>query len=162
MKVLIYDTLPDEIDTTDYVLIDAKEKTAYCKGCFGCWLKTPGQCIMADKIKNTGSLIMQAECLVIISECCYGGYSPDIKRVIDRCIPGVLPFFVTKKNSVGKKEQHHSARYHNRMELKVCFYGEISDKEEALARELVNANGLNYWANNVSVNFVKSRDEVKI
>lgn len=153
MTVLLYDALPPGGIPADYVSLNANDRAAYCKGCFGCWLKTPGRCVMADRLETVGSLVMQADTLIIVSRCCYGGYSPNIKKILDRCIPGVMPFFVTKPDENGKREQHHSARYANQMKLRVLFYGAAGEEEQQLAEALVNANGLNYWAQSVNVSF---------
>lgn len=160
MHIWIYDTATAPQNLTETIFVNANENAAYCKGCFACWLKTPGKCIMSDRLEFLGSKIMQADSVTIVSECFYGGFSPNVKRVLDRCIPGVMPFFVTKRNGEGKREQHHSARYPNRMKLTVCFYGNISESEKELARKLVEANGLNYWAKSTEVLFAESEEEV--
>ena len=160
MRVLIFDITEEELKALvevheDDFLIPAGAPATYCKGCFGCWLKRPGECVMKDRLEKTGSLILQAEQVVIISRCVYGGYSPAVKKVMDRGIPGVMPFFVKKEG-----EMHHSARYDNRMDLKVFFYGDITAKEKKVAEEMVKANGLNFWAESTSVSFV-NREELK-
>lgn len=160
MNVLIYDGDTKIQSAKEYTEINAGEKAAFCKGCFGCWLKTPGRCVMADRLETVGSLVMQAETVTIVSPCCYGGFSPNVKKILDRCIPGVMPFFVTKKAENGKKEQHHSQRYQNHMKLIVWFYGTVDEKEKTLARKIVYANGLNYWAKQVEIFFVNRPEEV--
>ena len=71
----------------------AGPKTVRCKGCFECWLKMPGKCCMADHSEMIGSRIAVTERVIIISKSIYGGFAAPVKRVLDRSIPGVLPFF---------------------------------------------------------------------
>lgn len=34
----------------NWLVVDAKAKAAPCQGCFGCWLKTPGSCVLKDSL----------------------------------------------------------------------------------------------------------------
>lgn len=92
-KLIIHD-LPDEVflqwltKLEGWQVFDAKTKTAPCKACQACWMKTPGICVLKDKLQTIGSEIAQSDELVLISRCCYGGYSPEVKRVLDRSISG--------------------------------------------------------------------------
>lgn len=146
MKVIIHD-LSDEIfssmqiDTGESAVISALNNAAQCRGCFGCWLRTPGQCIMKDSLQNTGAQICTAETLIIISRCVFGGFSPEIKKIIDRSIPGILPFF-TRRNG----EMHHICRYKTHVDLRVFFYGECTEEECDLAESIVAANGVNFFS----------------
>lgn len=162
MKVIIHDltdfsSIEVKLPKDDTLIISAHDAAAYCKGCFGCWVKKPGKCIMADRLEDIGSKVIQAEELIIISECTYGGYSPGIKKIIDRCIPGVMPFFVRKNG-----EMHHAARYDNYMKLTVIYYNEVSEKQMELADELAKANGLNFWAKEYSVSFTSENNIAEI
>ena len=74
-------------------IVSNKGSIRNCIGCFGCWIKTPGQCVMKDGYENMGSILSQADTVTIISKCYYGGYSPFVKNVLDRSIPFLLPFF---------------------------------------------------------------------
>ena len=43
-----------------------------CTGCFCCWIKNPGRCILKDGYENLAELYSKAEKITIISKCCYG------------------------------------------------------------------------------------------
>ena len=58
----------------------------HCVGCFGCWIKTPGKCVLKDGYDNLGELLSKSEKLTIISRCFYGCYSPFVKNVLDSSI----------------------------------------------------------------------------
>ena len=57
-----------------------------CIGCFGCWIKTPGSCVLPDSYQEMGKLLSRTSELILISRCCYGSYSPHVKNVLDRSI----------------------------------------------------------------------------
>ncbi|HCW54389.1 MAG TPA: flavodoxin family protein [Clostridium sp.] len=111
-----------------------------CLGCFKCWLKTPGRCIINDSYTESPKYIKQADKMVVITEVRYGSYSPYIKRVIERSIGFLLPFF-----RVYNGEIHHSIRYEHVPELIFIGYSQsITSKEEKTFKALVKANALNF------------------
>jgi multimeric flavodoxin WrbA len=127
-----------------------------CICCFGCWVKTPGQCVIKDGYDNMGELFSKSDQLIVISQCFYGGYSPFVKNVIDRSVcPYLLPYFKTKNG-----ETHHPKRYKNKLELTVHFYGKISEAEKETAKKLVKANEINLFQKS-KVCFYESFDEIK-
>lgn len=75
------------------VVLNTDGHYAPCRGCFACWLKNTGYCVMDDSLKHAGALIRQRDSLIIISRLCYGGYGPGVKAVSDRAIGVSLPFF---------------------------------------------------------------------
>ena len=81
-----------------------------CIGCFGCWIKTPGSCVLPDSYQEMGKLLSRTSELILISRCCYGGYSPYVKNVLDRSIGYIQPFF-----RIVHGEMHHVMRHDNRM-----------------------------------------------
>lgn len=120
-----------------------------CVGCFGCWVKTPGQCVIKDGYDRMGAYYAEAKEVVIISRYTFGGFSGFIKNVMDRSIGYILPFFEFRKG-----EMHHKSRYKNKICFTVHFYGEdISKEDEALAKTYVEAVGLNINAEKCSVDF---------
>ena len=49
-------------------------KMARCRGCFGCWLKTPGECVLRDGSERIGPALMSGDRVYILSRSCYGGF----------------------------------------------------------------------------------------
>jgi len=60
-------------------VISDNGKIRNCIGCFGCWIKTPGKCVLKDDYQNLGELLSKCSRLVIVSQCFYGSYSPFIR-----------------------------------------------------------------------------------
>ncbi len=128
-----------------------------CIGCFGCWIKTPGQCVIRDGYENMGKLFSQCDELLIISKCFYGGFSPFVKNVLDRAISYISPHFVIRSG-----EMHHKRRYSNVINMTVYFYGgDITESEMKTAKSLVTANALNYDGRVNRVLFFNSADEAR-
>ena len=160
MNLLIHDLSKIEVEkfigeNDDIKVISNNNSIRNCMGCFGCWIKTPGKCVINDDYQNMGALLGAAENVIVISRCFYGGYSPFVKNVMDRSIPYLLPFFKIKQN-----ETHHKQRYHNRFNFIVCFYGsDISNEEKEIATKLVEANAINFDTNRLKINFCENEEE---
>ena len=126
------------------------------RGCFGCWCKTPGKCVIPDGYGDFGKHLGACGEYLILSRVVYGGFSPFVKNVLDRNIGYILPFFELRKG-----EMHHKPRYPDRFRLRVFGYGEeVSPEEQAVFRRLAEANGLNLNAQSVTVRLGRSPEEL--
>lgn len=132
----------------DFIVINAPQKAAACKGCFGCWLKTPGICVMRDEYAKLGSLLMSSERVILISKCLYGGFDQPIKRLLDRSIGGNLPFFSHRAGRM-----HHLPRYQNQPVFEIYFYqcAQMTEQEKLLAQKVAVAVSINYNASKCDV-----------
>ena len=103
MKVIIHDMTDERFAalnlsvSAEDVVVSNTGSARYCTGCFGCWLKTPGQCVIPDAYQNMGQLLSRADELLIVSRCSFGSYSSFVKNVLDRSISYVSPFFVIRR-----------------------------------------------------------------
>ena len=140
MNLLIHDLnesqwnkVAQDYEGWDVISDDGKIKP--CVGCFGCWTKTPGECVLRDGFERMGARIHKADELVIISKYTYGGFSPFVKNVIDRSIGWVRPFFEIKNG-----EMHHKSRYPEEKPITFIFRGSgLTENDKKLARSYVKA-----------------------
>lgn len=158
MKLIITDLDDFHIPVTgEYKLIKPQGDIHPCLGCFGCWVKTPGRCVIHDGYEDTGIYMGRCEELIIISRCCYGSVSPFVKNVQDRALSYIHPDFVFRRG-----EMHHKRRYKNVISISAYFYGEkITDEERDTARNLIEANADNYDGLVRTVCFYKSVEELE-
>lgn len=111
-----------------------------CVGCFGCWVRTPGRCVIRDGYEDTGIEMSKCTELLLVSRCVYGSVSPFVKTVQDRAISYIHPDFVIRRG-----EMHHKRRYENVLRLSAYFYGEdTTEAEKETARRIIQANADNY------------------
>ncbi len=155
MRLLVHDLTPQEFEalglelSQDTTVISDDGTIKPCIGCFGCWVKTPGVCVLNDKYQSMGQLLSKCSEYIIISKCCYGSYSPFVKNILDRSISYFLPYF----NNIDG-ETHHKKRYDNRFSLSVLFYGnDVTEAEKETAKDLVAANSTNYSRIKYNVSF---------
>ena len=110
-----------------------------CMGCFHCWVKTPGLCVMTDDRANeVAGHEMRSDAMVIISKITYGGYSYDIKSFLDRSIPNLSPFF-----ELIHGETHHKRRYARFPYMFTIGYGDCAPGERETFVALAERNALN-------------------
>ncbi|WP_428563404.1 MAG: NAD(P)H-dependent oxidoreductase [Solidesulfovibrio sp. DCME] len=65
-----------------------------CKGCFGCWVQTPGICRGNDPARELCARIARAPTIVLLSPVSFGGYASALKIPLERgVLPVLLPFF---------------------------------------------------------------------
>ncbi|HSL93753.1 MAG TPA: NAD(P)H-dependent oxidoreductase [Bacillota bacterium] len=112
---------------------------APCLGCFDCWVKTPGQCIIPDKGRAVAEAAANSDVLVFVSPVTFGGYSSVLKMAVDRLIPNILPLLVSIKG-----ETRHAARYLDYPKLLGIGISAGNAAEDELFTRLVGRNALNY------------------
>ncbi len=81
-------------------------KVAHCLGCFDCWVKTPGMCVEADAGREIAKAVVRSDVTVFFTPVTFGGYSPELKKMVDRLVQIASPFF-----GMDHGEVHHPPRY---------------------------------------------------
>jgi len=96
----------------------------YCIGCFGCWLKTPGECIVKDGSHDICREYINSELVLFASPIIMGFTSALLKKAHDKLIPLILPYFEIVHN-----EFHHLSRY-EKYPLMGLLLGKDKDTDE--------------------------------
>lgn len=113
-------------------------KIANCMGCFGCWTKTPGKCIIRDDATKVYPCIAESEQVLYVSRLKYGGYDTIMKTMLERAIPMQQAFI-----RIHNGETHHVQRTVVPKQATIIAYGDISDEEKDIFRQLVARNAGN-------------------
>jgi multimeric flavodoxin WrbA len=79
----------------------------FCMGCFGCWVKKPGECVINDKISQINRTLINSDVAIYLCPVIFGQFSANIKNSIDRFLPNALPFFITRPDG----STIHPSRY---------------------------------------------------
>ena len=102
---------------------------AFCVGCFGCWVKKPGECVINDAMRQINYDFINSEVVVYLCPIVFGQFSANIKNSFDRWIPNILPFFETRLDG----STMHPARYSSYPKQIIIGYGdELSDEDITL------------------------------
>jgi len=130
---------------------------APCLGCFGCWIKTPGECVIDDAGRDVAAQIVRSDLLVYLTPLTFGGYSSQLKKALDRMIPNILPFF-----RFVNREIHHVkryARYPRLAAIGTCPDEKSDPDEEDLFEMLVHRNAINMHAPKYATCVVDASDD---
>lgn len=158
MKLILTDLQNPSLSVSgEYKIYKNDTEIHSCTGCFGCWTKTPGKCLIKDATNQFAEDLGKCTEFIIISRCLYGTVSPFVKKMQDRGIPHLLPFFLIRN-----KEMHHKIRYDNTFTLSAYFYGQdLSDDEKATAREVIMRNSLNLNAKIKEIQFFTDAKQIE-
>ena len=77
-----------------------------CLGCFGCWNKTPGKCVIQDDMQMALEKMLWADVIIWSFPLYYFNVPGGLKTLIDRQLPMALPFMVE-----GAEGGSHPMRY---------------------------------------------------
>jgi len=115
-------------------------RIADCNGCFGCWTRTPGECVIRDDAPAVTAQLAYADRIIFFCPVVFGGFAPQLKRVLERSISLLLPFM-----RLYHGELHHPPRYKREYEL--CSVGILNQTDPEVAacfRERTRRLALNF------------------
>jgi multimeric flavodoxin WrbA len=87
--------------------LDLREMTLrYCVGCWGCWVKTPGECVNRDASLDMDRAVINSDFVLWASPLKMGFPTELLKRALDKHLPLIHPYIVADQG-----EAHHLKRY---------------------------------------------------
>ncbi|MBM6924491.1 NAD(P)H-dependent oxidoreductase [Pseudoflavonifractor phocaeensis] len=138
---------PADPDVTKWVDL-SQMKITNCVGCFGCWTKTPGKCVIRDDAVKIYPLMAASDRVLYVTRVVYGCYDTVMKTMLERAIP-VQKAFIRLLHG----ESHHYQRRVVPKRAVVLGYGEVSCREREIFRRLVERNASNMNFQDVRVEF---------
>ncbi len=148
MKLILSDMpLNISIENNKVKYIDLSSlKITNCVGCFGCWTKTPGKCVIRDDATKVYPYIAKSNTLLYVSHVKYGCYDTIMKTMLERAIP-IQQAFIRIHNG----ETHHVQRAVVPKKATIIAYGSLSKEEKEIFKELVsrNAHNMNFESYNI-------------
>ncbi len=105
-------------------------------------MRSPGVCNVNDDNRVIAAAVSACDLLIYLTPITFGGYSSELKRMVDHQIQNVLPYFEEAEN-----ETHHQRRYSRYPDfLAVGWMDKANPYAEAVFRNLVYRNSLNFHA----------------
>ena len=164
MKLLILNGIPEGEEYIDYeqeIEKAVSENTTceidyfrlrdmninYCRGCWDCWVKTPGKCGIKDEQEMILSRMPNVDMILYISPVILGYESSILKTCKDRSIGTAHPYITLHKG-----EQHHIQRYEAMPDISVMLITDDDTTEEDI--DLISStyfrNALNFRKDDTS------------
>jgi multimeric flavodoxin WrbA len=133
-------------------------KLAHCIGCFGCWVKTPGECIHKDAGREIARDIINSHTVVLLSPVVFGGYSASLKYMVDRFIPLIHPNMMMRYGEI-----HHRFRYtrYPRM-VGIGLQTEYDEASARIFKTLVGRNAINFHCPSYAAEVLLAQDNEDI
>ena len=149
MRLVLSDTaLPAGLPVReDWHYVDLSQlKIADCMGCFSCWVRTPGRCVIRDDATKVYPCIAESDTLLYVSHIRYGGYDTVFKTMLERAIPVQQAFI-----RIYRGETHHVQRAVRPKNATILAYGDLAEEEKDIFRQLVarNASNMNFSTHEV-------------
>lgn len=104
-----------------------------CIGCWHCWLKTPGRCVMKDQMEECYSDYVKSDTVILLMSTAQGFINHQAKAFLDRTIPHYHPYI-----EIINEECHHVARYKSYPDM-VFYYDEegLTEHEEQVVEDFL-------------------------
>ena len=117
-----------------------EKKIAICTGCFGCWVQTPGVCVIDDFGREAARMVIGSNVLIYLTPITFGGYSSELKKAVDRfACSMLLPFFKKIEGEI-----HHRVRYQPLPSLiGIGVLPGPDEESERIFTKLVERNSIN-------------------
>ncbi len=112
-----------------------------CLGCWGCWVRTPGECVFADDSMDMRQRVIGADALLFASPVIMGFTSGILKKACDKLIPLVLPYI-----EIDHGECHHIKRYRSYPVLGLLLQplGDCDEDDIAIISECYRRLSINF------------------
>lgn len=136
----------------EYIDLSQKKVTP-CVGCFGCWVKTPGRCVIRDDAPQIYPLIARSHRVLYVSQVIFGSWAPRMKAMLERSLPIQQAFL---RPHMG--ETHHVQRLVEEKEAVILAYGPENQEEKDLFCRLVERNRRNMNFKSYKVFFCREEE----
>ena len=153
LAILVDELRHSGIEIQTYTLRELK--LGHCMGCFGCWIETPGICVQADAGHEIVQAMIRSEMTVLFTPVTFGGYSSELKKIVDRWIPLMLPYFGNYNGEI-----HHKPRYSRFPRLVGIGVQRDPNSEEArIFKAVVGRNAITVHAPSYAAEVIMRTDD---
>lgn len=94
--------------SADVTVVHLREKTVKnCMGCFVCWTKSPGRCVIKDDMTyELYPLWLESDLVVYASPLYHYGLNATMRAFIERTLPILEPYFVGNQGATAHPYRH--------------------------------------------------------
>jgi multimeric flavodoxin WrbA len=127
-----------------------------CTGCWGCWVKTPGECNIPDDSIEVRNSVINSDWLVFASPLIMGYTSALLKIMQDKLIPLLHPYF-----ELVNDECHHKSRYEKYPKIGLIYSKEPDTDHEdiKIVKNIYKRMALNFKSELVFAESIEYKPE---
>jgi multimeric flavodoxin WrbA len=103
------------------IIYVTKVEVKNCLGCYACWNKTPGKCVLKDEMNDILPKLISADTITWSFPLYYFGIPGNLKTIIDRQLPLNLPFMAKAKES-GGHPSHYDLKKQRHVVISTCGF----------------------------------------
>lgn len=128
---VIYEAIHDLFDEPLKIIKLGEQSINACIGCWNCWLKTPGRCVMKDKMSEIYPDYINSDTVILLMDTSQGFLNYQAKAFLDRSIPLFNPYI-----KIVDGECHHVTRYKSYPDM-VFYFDKIglTNKEKQVIED---------------------------
>ena len=117
-------------------LVDiSKSDIGHCLGCYACWTKTPGQCVIKDDMAELIQKYVHADLVIWSFPLYYFGMPSKIKSFLDRLLPTNLPTMnVYEDGTNGHPSRYDLTKQHHVL-ISTCGFYSVKGNYDALLQQ---------------------------
>jgi len=121
-------------NTIDSVTI-SKMAINHCIGCFACWTKTPGKCVLTDDMSDLIDKYLAADLIIWSFPLYYFGMPSKAKAFLDRMLPTNLPFMAERPDGGSGHPSRYDMTSKKYILISTCGFYSAQNNYDALLRQ---------------------------
>jgi len=110
----------------------SKTKIEHCHGCFVCWTKTPGKCVIKDDMEGLLEKYIKADLIVWSFPLYYFGMPSKIKAFLDRLLPTNLPYMDLNADGTSGHAPRYDLSHQRHVLISTCGFYATKHNYDAL------------------------------
>ena len=141
MKITVFNGSPAGINSSTNIIVEAflngakkaeaevdnifltEKSINHCKGCFACWFKTPGTCIIDDDMSELMKKYTYSDIVVLATPVYTWNMTAMLKNFVDRLTPLKRPLITETKGRFDLKEKN--LKHKNLLLYRIVVFLEI-------------------------------------
>lgn len=120
-----------DADITDI----SKAEISHCRGCFACWQKTPGKCVIKDDMNDLIPKYLDADLVIWSFPLYYFGMPSKLKAFLDRMLPTILPSIELSESGSCRHRSRYDMSGKRHILISTCGFCSMENNYEALLKQ---------------------------
>ena len=135
----------NQVQENEVEIIDlTKAEIGDCLGCFNCWTKTPGKCVLRDDMDLYLPKVIAADLIIWSFPLYYYSMPSRIKAFMDRTLPTVLPYMTVNEEGHGGHPSRYDFSQQRYFLISTCGFFNVEGSYDALVEQFDTLYGERY------------------